>query len=173
MCLIAGMVSDTLNLTSPTTTNLDREVLEWLCGIASVDAAEFTHDFFASGSLLAHNTAEEAINADRKVFEENGARVSISHVEESGLDLFAGRKEDLSNALDNLIEVKAYDLALLIVTDINSHHSLLLGSGNAQIMNALNFDRDADGVFQAPGVVSRKKQVFPAVCQAIRIASHS
>jgi manganese-dependent inorganic pyrophosphatase len=59
------------------------------------------------------------------------------------------------------------------VTDINSHHSLLLGSGNAQIMNALNFDRDADGVFQAPGVVSRKKQVFPAVCQAIRIASHS
>ena len=173
LCLIAGMVSDTLNLTSPTTTNLDREILEWLCGIASVDAADFTHDFFASGSLLAHNTADEAINADRKVFEEDGARVSISHVEESGLDLFPERKEDLSLALDALIEVKGYDLALLIVTDINSHHSLLLGSGDAQIMKALNFERDADGVFQAPGVVSRKKQVFPAVCQAIRIASHS
>jgi len=173
MCLIAGMVSDTLNLTSPTTTSLDGEILQWLCGIATVDAAKFTHDFFASGSLLAHNSADEAINADRKVFEENGARVSISHVEESGLDLFAGRKEDLSTALDELIEVKGYDLALLIVTDINSHHSLLLGSGSAQILNALNFERDVDGVFQAPGVVSRKKQVFPAVCQAIRVASHS
>lgn len=173
MCLIAGMVSDTLNLTSPTTTDLDREFLEWLCSIASVNAAEFTHDFFASGSLLAHNTAVEAINADRKVFEENAARVSISHVEESGLDLFAERKDDLCAALDSLIEIKGYDLALLIVTDINSHHSLLLASGSAQIINALVFERDADGVFQAPGVVSRKKQVFPAVCQAIRIASHS
>jgi len=173
MCLIAGMVSDTLNLTSPTTTDLDREILEWLCGIASVNAAEFTHDFFASGSLLAHNTAVEAINADRKVFEENAARVSISHVEESGLDLFAERKDELRAALDSLIEIKGYDLALLIVTDINSHHSLLLASGNSQIINALVFERDADGVFQAPGVVSRKKQVFPAVCQAIRIASHS
>ena len=173
LCLIAGMVSDTLNLTSPTTTDLDREVLEWLCGIASVNAAEFTHDFFASGSLLAHNTAVEAINADRKVFEENAARVSISHVEESGLDLFAARKEELCAALDSLIEIKGYDLALLIVTDINSHHSLLLASSNSQIINALVFERDADGIFQAPGVVSRKKQVFPAVCQAIRIASHS
>jgi len=173
ICLIAGMVSDTLNLTSPTTTDLDREILEWLCDIASVNAAEFTHDFFASGSLLAHNSAEDAINADRKVFEENGARVSISHVEESGLDLFAGCKDGLSAALDALIDVKGYDLALLIVTDINSHHSVLLASGNTAIIKALDFERGKDGVFQAPGVVSRKKQVFPAVCQAIRIASVS
>jgi manganese-dependent inorganic pyrophosphatase len=166
-------VSDTLNLTSPTTTDLDREILEWLCDIASVNAAEFTHDFFASGSLLAHNTPEDAINADRKVFEENGARVSISHVEESGLDLFAGCKDGLTAALDALIDVKGYDLALLIVTDINSHHSVLLASGNAAIIKALDFERGQDGVFQAPGVVSRKKQVFPAVCQAIRIASVS
>lgn len=171
-CLIAGMVSDTLNLTSPTTTDLDREILDWLCGIASVNAAEFTHDFFASGSLLAHNTAEEAINADRKVFEENGARVSISHIEECGLDLFANRKQDLCDALDQLIAIKGYDLALLMVTDINTHHSLLLTSGDDKIANALTFERGSDGVFQAPGVVSRKKQVFPAVCQAIRIASN-
>ena len=89
------------------------------------------------------------------------------------MDLFAERKDELRAALDSLIEIKGYDLALLIVTDINSHHSLLLASGSAQIINALVFERDADGVFQAPGVVSRKKQVFPAVCQAIRIASHS
>jgi manganese-dependent inorganic pyrophosphatase len=172
LCLLAGMVSDTLNLTSPTTTELDRELLVWLCGLAGVDATVFTHDFFASGSLLAHNTAKEAIEADRKVFEECGMRVSISHVEESGLDLFADRREELSAALAELIAAKGYDLALLIVTDINTHHSLLLAWGNDKIIGALPFERDGDGVFHAPGVVSRKKQVFPAVCQAIRIASH-
>lgn len=173
LCLIAGMVSDTLNLTSPTTADLDREILIWLCEIAHVDAAQFTQDFFASGSLLAHNTAAEALGADRKVFEENGARVSISHVEEAGLDLFGSRHHELGKTLDDLIREKGYDLALLIVTDITRHHSLVLTSGDPKIIDALPFERDADGVFQAPGVVSRKKQIFPAVCQAIRVAAHS
>ena len=171
MCLIAGMISDTLNLTSPTTTDLDRDILKWLCQIADVDAAQFTRDFFASGSLLAHGTGVEAVGEDRKVFEEMGARISISHVEESGLDLFASRREELVATLDNLIAHKGYDLALMIITDINSHHSVLLASGDEKIVGALPFERDADGVFQAPGVVSRKKQVFPAVCHALRWAA--
>ncbi len=171
MCLIAGMISDTLNLTSPTTTDLDRDILKWLCSIADVDAAQFTRDFFASGSLLAHGTGVEAVGEDRKVFEEMGARISISHVEESGLDLFASRREELVATLDNLIAHKGYDLALMIITDINSHHSVLLASGDEKIVGALPFERDADGVFQAPGVVSRKKQVFPAVCHALRWAA--
>ncbi|BDS08907.1 manganese-dependent inorganic pyrophosphatase [Oceaniferula spumae] len=171
LCLIAGMVSDTLNLTSPTTAALDREILAWLCDIAEVDAAEFTRDFFASGSLLAHNTASEAVEADRKVFEENGSKVSISHVEECGLELFAKRRDELEDTLDHLIERKGYNLALLIVTDITSHFSVLLASGDEKIIDSLPFERAIDGVFQGPGVVSRKKQVFPAVCQALRVAA--
>lgn len=171
LCLIAGMVSDTLNLTSPTTTDLDKEILQWLCQIADVDAEKFTRDFFASGSLLAHGTGADAVGEDRKVFEESGFRVSISHVEESGLELFADRQEELVATLDSLIAHKGYDLALMIITDINTHHSVLLASGDEKIVEALPFERDADGVFQAPGVVSRKKQVFPAVCQALRWAA--
>lgn len=171
LCLIAGVVSDTLNLSSPTTSDLDREILPWLCDTAGVDAHQFTLDFFASGSLLAHNTASEAIQADRKVFEENGAKVSISHVEECGLDLFDSNHRALAESLDTLIESKGYDLALLIVTDITRHHSVLLASGNDTIIHALPFEREKNGVFQAPGVVSRKKQIFPAICQAIRVAA--
>lgn len=171
LCLIAGMVSDTLNLSSPTTSDLDREILPWLCGIAGVDAHRFTLDFFASGSLLAHNTADEAIHADRKVFEEIGAKISISHVEECGLDLFEDTRQALADSLDALAAEKGYDLALLIVTDITSHHSVLLASGNGAIIEALPFEREDSGVFQAPGVVSRKKQIFPAICQAIRVAA--
>lgn len=171
MCLIAGMISDTLNLTSPTTTDLDREILQWLSEVADVNPETFTRDFFASGSLLAHGTCADAVGEDRKVFEENGSRVSISHVEEAGLDHFEGRKSELLATLDSMIEHKGYDLALMIITDINRLHSVLLASGDPRIVEALPFERDADGVFQAPGVVSRKKQVFPAVCQALRKAA--
>jgi manganese-dependent inorganic pyrophosphatase len=171
MCLIAGMISDTLNLTSPTTTDLDREILEWLCQIADIDAAQFTREFFASGSLLAYGTGSEAVKEDRKVFEEAGFRVSISHVEEAGLEHFEKKREELQECLDTLIAHKGYDLALLITTNINAHHSVLLASGDKEILEALPFERDENGVYQAPGVVSRKKQVFPAVCQALRVAA--
>jgi len=171
MCLIAGMISDTLNLTSPTTTELDRHTLEWLCQIADVDAVEFTKDFFAAGSLLAHGSGSDAVREDRKVFEEAGFRISISHVEEAGLELFEKKREELQSCLDTLIAHKGYDLAVLITTDINAHHSVLLASGDKHILDALPFERDENGVYQAPGVVSRKKQVFPAVCQALRVAA--
>jgi len=171
MCLIAGIISDTLNLTSPTTTELDQQTLEWLCQIADVDAVEFTKDFFASGSLLANGPVSEAIRQDRKVFEEAGFRVSISHVEEAGLEMFDQKREELQSSLDTLIAHKGYDLALLITTDINTNYSVLLASGDESILEALPFERDENGVYQAPGVVSRKKQVFPAVCQALRVAA--
>ena len=68
MCLCAGIVSDTLCLTSPTTTTLDREMLTWLSGVAGVDPAKFTEEFFAQGSLIANGSPEEILNADRKEF---------------------------------------------------------------------------------------------------------
>ncbi len=170
LCLIAGMVTDTLNLSSPTTADLDREILPWLCEIAGVDAADFTRQIFESGSLLANNTASEALDTDRKVFEEAGASVTISHIEECGLDLFESNRQSLTAELDDLVAKQGFDLALVIITDITSHYSVLLASGDAGIISELPYERDEEGVFQGPGVVSRKKQVFPAVCQAIRKA---
>ncbi|MEY4243334.1 MAG: hypothetical protein RLZZ245_919, partial [Verrucomicrobiota bacterium] len=68
MCLCAGIVSDTLCLTSPTTTLLDREMLTWLSGVAGVDPKKFTDEFFGIGSLIANGTPDEILNADRKDF---------------------------------------------------------------------------------------------------------
>ncbi|MGJ8677100.1 MAG: putative manganese-dependent inorganic diphosphatase [Akkermansiaceae bacterium] len=171
MCLIAGMLTDTLNLTSPTTADLDREILPWLCEIAGVDAATFTRQIFESGSLLANNTAYEAIDTDRKVFEEGGALVSISHIEECGLELFEGRREDLEKEMASLVIRENFDLALLIVTDVTQHHSVIIAKGNDNIIEMLPYARDEDGLFQGPGVVSRKKQVFPDVCEAVRLSA--
>ena len=60
------MVSDTLNLTSPTTTARDTEVLARLEKIAEVNAREFTEKLFASGSLLTLKPAPQAITTDAR-----------------------------------------------------------------------------------------------------------
>src|SRR5690606_19180249 len=123
------IVSDTLNLTSPTTTQLDRDMLEWLCGIAEIDAEKFTEEFFAVGSLIATGTPDEILNADRKEFTEEGMTVSISQVEERDLHGFTSRRAELEAVLRELAAKHNYDLAVLAVTDVAGHHSLILAVG--------------------------------------------
>lgn len=170
MCLCAGLISDTLMLTSPTTTQLDRDILAWLAPIAGVDPAEFTEEFFAVGSLLVGGTAKEILTTDRKEFFEDGIKISISQIEERGLTGFDKRQKKLTDGLEQLREEEGCDLALLVVTDIATHNSLILAVGRSALLDALPYELK-DGAFVAPGVVSRKKQVFPAVWGACRSAA--
>ncbi len=167
MCLCAGIVSDTLCLSSPTTTLLDREMLTWLGGVAGVDPKTFTEEFFAVGSLIANGTPDEILNADRKEFTEQGMNVSISQVEERDLHGFAARREELEAVLRELHKARGYDLSILAVTDVALHHSMILAIGPETALAKLPFERKDDSLFHAPGVVSRKRQIFPAVCEAI------
>ncbi len=170
MCLCAGIVSDTLCLTSPTTTLLDREMLSWLCGVAGVDAKEFTEKFFAVGSLIANGTTDEILHADRKEFTERGHSVSISQVEERDLVGFAARRSDLEQGLRALFATEKYQLVVLAVTDVALHHSMILAIGQEAILKRLPFERIDESLFHAPGVVSRKRQIFPAICEAIYLS---
>jgi manganese-dependent inorganic pyrophosphatase len=171
MCLCAGLISDTLNLTSPTTTDLDREMLAWLTEIAGVDATQFTHDFFASGSLLLKGSVEELIGTDRKEFNEGGKFISISQVEEMDLATFEERAEEMQAGLQSLLDQKGYDVALLAVTDITKHFSKIVAVGEQRIIDELVFEQCSTNILNADGVVSRKKQIFPAVATAIHEAA--
>ncbi len=168
MCLCAGLVSDTLCLTSPTTTLLDREMLTWLSGVAGMDPKKFTDEFFAVGSLIATGTPDEILNTDRKEFNEDGVSVSISQVEERDLHGFGGRRDELEAALSDLRNKLNSDLAVLAITDVALHHSMILAIGDESIISKLPFERLDESLFHAPGVVSRKRQIFPAVCEAIQ-----
>ncbi|MCH7225683.1 putative manganese-dependent inorganic diphosphatase [Haloferula sp. A504] len=168
MCLCAGIISDTLCLTSPTTTELDRTMLKWLSGLAGIDPEEFKREFFAVGSLLVGGTTAEVLNADRKEFDDDGVKVTIAQIEELGLEALEGRREELMAALEKLIAEEGFDLAVLAVTDIAKHHSVVLAAGDRRLVGNLPFEEVSPGCFNAPGVVSRKKQLFPSVCQAVR-----
>ncbi len=170
MCLCAGLISDTLMLTSPTTTKLDREMLDWLAPIAGIEPEAFTDEFFAVGSLLAGGTPEGILTTDRKEFFEDGVKISISQIEERGLAGFEKRKKTLTKALEELRQKESCNLALLVITDISKHDSLILASGDQALLDALPY-RVKEDVYFAQGVVSRKKQVFPAVCGACRSAA--
>ncbi|HEY3914261.1 MAG TPA: putative manganese-dependent inorganic diphosphatase, partial [Verrucomicrobiae bacterium] len=86
--LLAGLVSDTLNLTSPTATDRDAEILRKLQEVSGVNAKEFTEKLFASGSLLTLKPAPQAITTDCKEYKEDGVQFSVAQIEEVGFDNF-------------------------------------------------------------------------------------
>jgi manganese-dependent inorganic pyrophosphatase len=161
VCLMAGLISDTLKLSSPTTTETDRRLLPWLAEIAGLDIDEFTRGFFEAGSILRELPPAAVIGTDRKEYVEAGWRVSISQIEELGLETFDEREKELQEALASLRTERTLDFACLLVTDITRHRSLLLTEGDQRITDALNYPRLRKGIFDLEGVVSRKKQFFP------------
>lgn len=161
VCLCAGMISDTLNLTSPTTTNTDREILPWLAKIAQLDVDQFMADFFSAGSMLRDKSPAVALESDRKEFDENGWRISISQIEELGLSEFWRQETALHEALEDLVAQRGLHFACLLVTDISRHDSVLIVAGNSRAIECIEYPQLKQHVFELKGVVSRKKQLFP------------
>jgi manganese-dependent inorganic pyrophosphatase len=166
--LLAGLVSDTLNLTSPTTTPIDRQVLGRLERIAGVNAREFTEKLFASGSPLTNRSAAQAITADCKEYQEDGLRFSVAQIEELGFAQFWKRKDDLREALDAFRQSRNFKFSALLVTDVNQQSSLLLVAGEAALAARIDYPKIEPGVFELHNIVSRKKQLLPYLTHCLQ-----
>ena len=159
--LLAGLVSDTLNLTSPTTTGRDKEILGKLEKISGVNARAFTEKLFASGSVLTSKPAPQAITTDCKEYEELGRTFSVAQIEEIGFDQFWKRKADVLTALENYRHERNYVFSALLVTDVVTQTSLLLIAGTQSLRDQIDYPESEPCIYELAGVVSRKKQLLP------------
>jgi manganese-dependent inorganic pyrophosphatase len=166
--LLAGIVSDTLNLTSPTTTSRDAEILKQLEQLSSVNAREFTEKLFASGSLLTLKSAPQAIQTDCKEYAENNVKFSVAQIEEIGFEQFWKRKDELLAALETYRAGRAYYFSTLLVTDVTTQNSLLLVVGDEKFIKRINYPRLETGIYELRDVVSRKKQLLPFLTHCLR-----
>lgn len=166
--MLAGVVSDTLNLTSPTTTTRDMEILKKLEELSQVNAREFTEKLFASGSLLTLKPAPQAITTDCKEYAENGFKFSVAQIEEIGFEQFWKRKDELLGALENYRAGRAYLFSTLLVTDVTTQCSLLLVVGDEKFIKRIDHPRLEPGIYELRDVVSRKKQLLPYLTHCLR-----
>ncbi len=171
--LMAGIVSDTLNLTSPTTTPADCDLLNRLSKIAGVDPDDLAEQIFSVGSPLLTMTAEQAITADCKPYEEDDHRFSVAQIEELSFAHFQEKSEALLAALDTFRKKDGLLFAALLVTDINDQSSLLLVQGADSFLQKIDYPQRSPHIWELAGVVSRKKQLLPYLlhCLALMQAS--
>jgi manganese-dependent inorganic pyrophosphatase len=165
--LLAGLVSDTLNLTSPTTTERDVEILAELEAISGINAAGFTEKLFASGSLLISRPAAQAIGTDCKEYVEQGRSFSVAQIEEIGFDAFWKRKSEVVAALEAWRSKHGYFFSALLVTDVVKQTSLLVIAAPDPFLRRIDYPVLEPGIYELDGVVSRKKQLLPYLTHSL------
>jgi len=169
--LLAGLLSDTLILTSPTTTERDRQAAERLERWALVKGGplvdetlrSFGEGVLRAGSGLASRQPDEVVRTDIKVYEAGGVNFAIAQAEVTDLLQLNEHLQQLHKALCDLRDRRGLDFAMLMVTDVVRGSSRLLLTDDLPVLSEMPYPRQADGTFLAEGVVSRKKQLLPGI----------
>ncbi len=173
--LLAGIVSDTLILTSPTTTHRDEEAAERLLRWAKVGDSplagetlqSFGEQVLQAGAGLASRTPDEIVQADFKQYEAGGLKFGVSQVEVTNRSQLAEYMTALDEALVKLRDSNGLDFAMLMVTDVVRRGSRLLLTNDLPALEGLPYPHREDGTLNADGVVSRKMQLLPTILGAL------
>ena len=170
--LLAGLLADTLILTSPTTTPRDKTAAERLSRWAFVGGSPLkgeTLDTYgkavlSAGAGLSNREPKDVVSTDIKPFEGGGYKFAVAQAEVTDIMQLTDHLEPLQGALNDLRDKRGLDFAMLLVTDVvRSTSRLLITSKAPSILDDLPYPPLADGTREAKGVVSRKKQLLPAI----------
>jgi manganese-dependent inorganic pyrophosphatase len=166
--LLAGIISDTVILKSPTTTSRDRELVAWLEQLSGLDHGAFGRELFASCSgFRSHGSLDEAVQSDFKEFTAGDIRFGVGQVEVVGFDEFYQVREELRGILGRIRREAGLDMAGLMVTDIHSETSLFLAEGKNELAHVMGYPQQEPHLYELKGVMSRKKQMVPHLLKVL------
>ena len=166
--MLSGILSDTLCLQSPTTTNIDKKVVEELSKIAGVDPEKYAFDMFKAGTSLEGLTKEEVIKSDFKSFPAPSGEFKFASGQVFTLDVdrIFEELDEYIKKLDEVNTKEGYEFTVIAITDILKNGSYIIFTEKAKkvLENVYNEEDIKQGYF-ADGLVSRKKQILPAILE--------
>ena len=166
--LLGAMLTDTVIMKSPTTTDFDREIIARTAKLLGVDPVEYGLEIFKCRSNPAELPVDDIIGADAKEFElKSGNKVFIAQFETVDLKAVLGREAEIREAMRALVADKGYQFMLFLATDILAEGSQFIAEGDTQFVSdvfGVNLN-DGESAWM-PGVLSRKKQVAAPILAA-------
>ena len=169
--LLAGIFSDTLFFTSPTTTDRDKRAAErigrWAFTGNSPLKGEGIDSFgdavLKAGAGISTRDPDEIVTSDTKTYNSGGLNFGIAQAEVTDLVQVDKHLPELKEALEKLRVNKALDFTILMVTDVVQGSSRLVFINPPSAFDDLPYPGRSDGTRFAKGVVSRKKQLLPVI----------
>ncbi len=167
--MVSGIVSDTLLLKSPTTTDLDKEALSELSKIAEVNWEKYGLDMLKAGTSLKGKTKEEILYTDFKNFTVGSENMGIGQIFTFNFDELKADSKEYIDLLTNTAKNNDYTVIALFVTDVLKNGSYVFFNEQAKELMEYAYDiKDIEQGHFLPDVVSRKKQMAPNIMEAIK-----
>ena len=173
--LLSGLLSDTLLLKSPTTTDRDRvaamQLAAWAFpgqGDPYKAMTDYGWQLLSAGAGLESRSVDSIVSGDYKEYEAGGMRFGVAQVEVTDMQEIEAQLEDLRAALGAMERERRLGFAALMVTDILGTRSRLVTSRAGHHLDGLPYSRLDDGTFDLPGIVSRKKQLIPVILNVLQ-----
>ncbi len=166
--MLSGILSDTLALTSPTTTETDKTAIEELTKILNIDYHDYAISMFKAGTSLIGKTKEQIVNEDIKIYPIDDRNLAISQVFTLNVDEILKEQDKYIAIIEELKNIKNCDIIILCVTDIIKNGSYFFYTENTKsiLENAFNIDNFYQGYY-VDGCVSRKKQIVSAIMEVL------
>ena len=166
--LCAAIISDTLLFRSPTTTDVDRRIVDRMSKIADLNPEEFANEMFKAGTSLKEKTPFDIVEGDVKTFTIGDEALRVGQVMTMNPEELAPLREEIEKLMQEKIDKKGESTFVLVLTDIFNETSelLVVGKHISDIENEFGH-KVKNGTISAPGVLSRKKQVIPRLTNAI------
>ena len=163
--MLSCILSDTLEFRSPTTTAVDRALAESLAGDLGIAIPEYAAELFAAKSDVSAHSDEDLLRMDSKEYEVDGTKLRITVLETTSPETVLDRKEGLLAALPTVATADGVAEVLFFVVDIlKEEATLLIANDRQKTIAEKSFDATVNGdTVVLPGVVSRKKQIIPAL----------
>ena len=162
--MLSGIISDTLLLASPTTTDLDKQVAKDLAETANVDLNNYGRELLRSGVSNDGLTINEIVYKDFKSYVAGDNKFGIGQVFTTDFAEYESRINEYVDELNHIAENNDYKVACLFVTDILENNSYLLFNESAKeyLNDAYELTNIKEGE-KLMGVISRKKQMVPPI----------
>lgn len=164
--IISAIISDSVNFTSPTTTEVDVTIAKKLARKFKINTKQLAEEMFDAKSNLSKYTAEEIVTLDSKVFDIKDKKYRISVVETNKPESVLSKRGDLQKAINMKWRKEKVDAFLFFIVDILKKESLLLNEDDFSkniIREAFTIEKETEDGVLLPGVISRKKQIIPAL----------
>jgi len=168
--LLCGILSDTLVLKSATATEVDRDMAEYLANITDLPIAEIGGDIMASASEAARLPTDKMVRVDRKEYESASRKLSVSQIELTSTDEIVDRGGEILAELSRLRAETGSYLAALMATDITKLESMLFLAAESDLYAYVNFPSPQKGIYLLKDILSRKKQLMPALFEMVEKA---
>ena len=166
--MLSGILSDTLILTSPTTTDLDREIVKNLSEIANVDYKAYGKEMIKAGASLEGKTKEQVIYTDFKNYPHNNLKLGISQFSTVSVDDITKEADQYVKEIEDICSKEEYFLLAFFVTDVIENGSYIYFNNSSKEILEKSFNiKDLKQGTYLPGLVSRKKQMLPAILKSL------